>query len=372
MSIRKAKGKSKTKSKTALTLQWQTHLQEYVTAVAWCPEGTRLAASSAAGEVVLYTLSSSDQPLLLQTAQDESVDALAISADGQFLAAGGQAGTVWIWSLKGDALAASEPIATLPNPRTWIDRLQWHPHLPLLAFSLGRYAQVWQATDQTVITTLAFETSSVLDIDWHPQGQKLSLGGNQSIKTWHLANWDDDPTIQEIGAASGVISWSPDGLYLASGNNDRSVMVWPTNSDSPNPWRMTGFPGKVRQLAWSQTTASLTGAAPLLASVSIEGIVVWRKEATPEAGWTPQVLDSHQRAVRGVAFQPGTLLLASAAEDGYVYLWHKAARLAQTLTGASAGFSCLSWSPQGNNLAAGGSQGELLVWSETNAGQGFG
>lgn len=369
MSIKKAKGKSKTKSKPALTLRWQSQLKEYVTAIAWCPDGTRLAASSAAGEVALYPLSG-DQPLLLQTAQGESVDALAISADGQFLAAGGQAGTVWIWSLKDAALAAPEPIATLTHPRTWIDRLQWHPHLPLLTFSLGRYAQVWQATDQTVITTLSFDTSSVLDIDWHPQGQLLSLGGNQTIKTWHSADWDDDPEIREIGGASGAIAWSPNGIYLASGNNDRSVMVWQTNS--PNPWRMHGFPGKVRQLAWSQTTSRLTGGAPLLATVSAEGIVVWRKAADPEAGWNPQVLDAHRGTVRGAAFQPGTLLLASAAEDGYLCLWHKAAQLAQTLTGASAGFSCLSWSPQGVHLAAGGSQGELLVWTGTNPGKGFG
>ncbi|MEL6131226.1 MAG: hypothetical protein AAFR30_15155, partial [Cyanobacteria bacterium J06628_4] len=260
------------------------------------------------------------------------------------------------------------PITTLAHARTWIDCLQWHPHLPLLAFSLGRYAQVWDAAAQTVVTTLSFDTSSVLDLGWHPEGQQLSLGGNQSIKTWRLSDWDDDPEVREIGGASGAIAWSPDGIYLASGNNDRSVMVWPPEGDYP--WRMTGFPGKVRQLAWSRPLAQ--GGDPLLASVCGEGIVVWRKATEASEGWKPRVLDPHKGTVRGVAFQPGSLLLATAADDGRLCLWPKAARLGQVLTGTANGFSCLGWSPQGTALAAGGSQGELLVWSAGKAGQGFG
>jgi len=363
MAGKKTKGSSK--AKTALTPLWKAQLQEYVTAIAWCPTGDRLAASSAAGEVVLYSLKG-DEVTVLQTEQGESVDALSISADGQFLAAGGQSGTVWIWRIQGDNSGVS-PITTLTHKRTWIDCLRWHPHLPLLALGLGRYAQVWDAAEQTVITTLSFDASSVLDIGWHPEGQQLSLGGNQSIKTWQVSDWDEDPAVREIGGASGAIAWSPDGIYLASGNNDRSVMVWPPDGDYP--WRMTGFPGKVRQLDWSRP---ISGSAPLLASVCGEGIVVWRKAAESSEGWKPRVLDPHEGTVRGVAFQPGSLLLATAAEDGRLCLWSKAARLGQVLTGTADGFSCLSWSPEGTVLAAGGSQGELLVWSAGKAGQGFG
>ena len=362
MASRKPKGRFK--AQTELALLWQTVMKEYVTAVVWCPTGDRLIASSAAGEIAIYT-PKSGEVFFLQTEQSESVDALAVSADGQFLAAGGQSGNVWIWQLQGDAPADPTPITTLAHARTWIDCLQWHPQLPLLAFGLGRYAQVWDAADRTVVTTLKFDTSSVLDMDWHPQGKQLSLGGNQNIKTWCSADWDDAPDVLDIGGASGAIAWSPDGTYLASGNNDCSVLVWPTNS--PHPWRMQGFPGKVRQLAWSRPA----GGDPLLASVSGEGIVVWRKAADPSAGWTPKVLDPHQGTVRGVAFQPGSLLLATAADDGRLCLWPKATRLGQILTGAPGGFSCLGWSPQGSALAAGGSQGELLVWSEATTGKGF-
>jgi hypothetical protein len=46
--------------------------------------------------------------------------------------------------------------------------------------------------------------------------------------------------------------------------------------------------------------------------------------------------------------------------------------VAQVLQGAPKGFSDLAWNFQGTALAAGGSQGELLVWTETRQGKGFG
>lgn len=65
-------------------------------------------------------------------------------------------------------------------------------------------------------------------------------------------------------------------------------------------------------------------------------------------------------------------LLPLQIADGQVCLWQKAKRLAQVLHGATDGFSCLAWHPQGQQLAAGGQQGELLIWIKVMRGQGFG
>ena len=354
----------RTKTQNLFKLLWRKTLTDYVTAIAWSPGGAWLAASSGAGEVVKYD-AKTGEITLLQEAQGESVDALAISADGAFVAAGGQAGTVWIWRLDSDLPTL---VTTLKNPRTWIEHLQWNPKYPELAFSLGRYVQVWDATTQSVITTLNFEASSALDLAWRPQGDRLSVGGNQSVKTWQRQDWDDDPTVQEVGGASGAIVWSPEGTYLASGNNDCSVIVW--EDGNPYPWRMRGVPGKVRQLAWSMAKTAI--GAPLLAAISGESVVVWTKDRDPSVGWNPQVLDAHQGIVRAIAFHPQSLLLASAAEDGCLYLWHQGSRLAQMLQDVTAGFSCLAWNPQGGAIAAGDSHGDVLVWAKTIAGKGFG
>lgn len=355
-------------------LHWRGTLTDYVTAIAWSPNGKTLAASSAAGEVMLWRdLPSSGEdvwPLLpLQMSEGQSVDCLAFSKDGQLLAAGGQDGQVKIWRLHPEVRAyRCKPLHTLENAPAWVDKLAWSPTSNQLAFSLGRYVQVWDADTGEVIATLNFDASSVLGLDWRCDGQYLAIGGYQGAKIWNSQDWNDDPYVMVVPSASVAIAWSPDGKYLASGNMDRTIAVMEWNN--PHPWVMRGFPGKIRNLAWSQAKTQLD--APLLASSSVEGIVVWEKQADELLGWEGRVLNKHTEIVQAIAFQPNSFLLASAAEDGCVCLWHKAGRLAQVLDGATDGFSCLAWHPQGQQLAAGGQGGELLIWSKSIRGKGFG
>ena len=356
-------------TKTLLTGCRQGHLNDYVTAIAWSPKDA-VAIASAAGEILLVNPETQEEHCL-QSANNQSIDCLAFSADGHYLAAGGQSGELSIWPIQSPLDSAhgkpiSPPIC-LPHPRTWLDRLTWNPTRNELAFSLGRHAQVWDAETVAIATTLQFETSSVLDLAWHPQGSHLIVSGHQGVKIWHRDDWNADPEVREIAAASVAIAPSPDGQYLASGNLDSTLLVWPFDSDMP--WRMSGFPGKVRQLAWSDVTV---GKAPLLATASGTGVVIWRKKSDANDGWDAQVLDLHDERVNAIAFQPGNTLLASAAEDGQLCLWKKAQQVAQILEGAPQGFSNLAWSPKGKWLAAGGQQGEWLVWQQNHRGQGFG
>jgi WD40 repeat protein len=227
---------------------------------------------------------------------------------------------------------------------------------------------VWDANTEEIVVTLNFENSSVLGIDWHPDGQCLAIAGYQGAKVWDATDWDDDPYVIDIPSASLAIAWSPDGKYIASGNMDRTITVleW----GNPNPWVMRGFPGKIRHLAWSSIKTQRD--APLLASASVEGIVVWEKLEDENLGWDSRLLQRHTDIVQAIAFQPGSLLLASAAVDGWLCLWQKAKRIAQLIDDATDGLSCLAWHPQGQKLAAGSQAGELLLWSKASRGTGFG
>ncbi|MGB7413616.1 MAG: WD40 repeat domain-containing protein [Thermosynechococcaceae cyanobacterium] len=337
-------------------------LSDYITAIAWSPVGNALAVSSGAGEVLLLH---DGLDVLLQDTSGYSIDDVAFSADGQWLAAGGQAGDVLLWCRLTEKTPASE---TLTGDSAWIDRLRWHPKRNLLAFNRGKVVQIWDADRAEMLTNLEVD-AQVQDIGWSPDGQHIAVAANTLVHIWQISQWHHPRYQWELMAPAMSLSWSPDGAYLATANQDKSVgvLTWarvsllnqaPTAEDDL-PTLIRGFPGKIRQLAWADVPDS--DRSPILAAATREFVAM--SMLLPDEGWQSWVLDIHNENVLDIAFQRQTGLLASLSEDGWVILWQAAIEVAQVLSGARDGFSCLAWHPTGKRLAAGGQQGEVLVWS---------
>ena len=335
-----------------LTKHYSTKLADYVTALAWSSQGKILAASSAAGEVIVWE---NRKLITLQPTTNQAVNCLAFSHDGKYLAIGGQDGKVKIW-------CENQLITTLENAPIWVDQLAWSYTNNQLAFSLGPYVQIWDADTLEVVVTLNFNDSSILGIDWRKDGKYLAINGYKGVKIWSTQDWNAEPFIFSIPSVSITTIWSPDGEYLASGNMDRTLTVlqW----ENPDPWVMRGFPGKIRQLAWSDLKTS-TG-APILAASSVEGIVAWEKSVDESVGWEARILTNHVDIIQAISFAPQSLILASAGADGWLCLWDENQEVSQILTDTEAGFSTLSWHSQGQLLAAGSEQGELIIWSTSS------
>jgi WD40 repeat protein len=341
----------------SLELEWKGELTEYITDLSWSKNGD-LAVCSASGEVMVW--SNEAQLILPPNDKEESINNVVFSGDGQFLAAGGQDGQVRIWQLPPLKL-----IHTLNCGSQWLDHLSWHPHQNYLAFNQGRYVQIWELISGEIIATLPFENSSVLSLAWNSTGELLAIAGNGGVKVWENGHWDDDPCYLEMASAATKITWSKDGKYIAASCIDDTVLIWPWQGSSP--WRLSGFSGKIRNLAWSDI---LSGIAPLLAVSCRGNIIIWKKAKSK--GWKSHVLGLNENLIQALQFQPETLHLATCGEDGYLSFWENAKKLSQNLTGIKGGFSCLKWSYQGDKLSIGGDYGEILIFSQSQRGQGFG
>ncbi|MEM6839701.1 MAG: WD40 repeat domain-containing protein [Cyanobacteria bacterium P01_C01_bin.120] len=348
--------------KPLVELQVHRSLSEYITALGWSPVGNRLAIASGAGEVVLWQ---DFKETVLQTASDASIDALGFSGEGQWLAAAGQAGAVTLWWLSADS---PERVETLTWGSVWIDRLQWHPHQPWLAYNCGKTVHIWDADQGEALAILELP-ATVQDLGWSPDGTHLAVSAQKQVYIWETSRWISHQYEWELMAASRVLKWSPEGAYLASANQDHSVgvLTWSNvralkqfpNKSGDLPALLAGLPGKIRQLAWADVPDAER--SPILATTTQNLVVMWI--LIPEEGWQSYVLNLHQDTVLDVAFHPQTGLLASLSEDGWILLWQAAVEPVQLLEGAQGGFSCLTWHPTGEYLAAGGQQGEVLVWA---------
>ena len=344
---------TKSIAKKQFKLTDKQQLAEYVTGLAWSPDRNYLAVVTAAGEVGLWQ---TGKIILLRSPSDYSLDCLGFSTDGQWLAVAGQRGEVQVWRSHSGSF---QLFTTLNHDKAWIDSLTWSPQQNLLAFAVNRQVKIWDADNQTIITSLDFPDSSVFSLAWHPQGNLLAASGHGGVKVWQSKDWQQKPYLLRVPGASLACAWSFDGTYLASGNLDRTISLRPW--DNPPPWLMQGFPGKVSQVTWSQTPGK-----PILAASCQEGVTVWQYS---QNNWQSYILKQH-KMVKAIAFAPNSSLLAATGDEGTISLW-QGNKLIKSLKGANSGLSCLAWHPTGKYLAVGGQNGELIIWQQSVSGKGF-
>jgi WD40 repeat protein len=333
-------------------------LQQPITALAWSTDGEFLAIASAGGELVLLDFRAGCEELL-RGERDSSLDVVGFSSDGQFLMAAGQDGELLLWELGGTGV---RPLAMDPVPlgSGWIDAAAWQPGGLLLAVAAGRELRLWNGASRQWREPSLPLPGTIQALAWSVDGVQLAASCHGELVLWQpcLSAPADPPLRNPIASAGLALAFSGPGHHLACGMLDRSLLVWPQGCHG-QPWQFSGFPAKVRQLAWSDQPGRL---APLLASAAAEAVILWTQVKQGAKAWQPEPLMWHEKRVNALAFAPGSTLLASASSDGSVALWDGRGRMLQPLEGQGSGFNVLAWRPDGRHLAAGDANGRWWLW----------
>lgn len=175
------------------------------------------------------------------------------------------------------------------------------------------------------------------------------------------------------GGAVTVVKFSPNGRYIASGSDDRIVVIWEldetraprnefgsTGEADTEVWvarkRLTGHDNDIQDLAWSPDSS-------LLATVSLDSsIIIWSGSSFEKL----KRFDAHQSHVKGITFDPANKYLATASDDRTVRVirYHRGsgneisfsieATISTPFEGSplSTYFRRCSWSPDGSHIAA--------------------
>ncbi len=225
------------------TLTAQTNV---LTAIAWSPDGSKIAAGTYSGgsiRVGFTTHVGMGLTLLWQapngwTADDVSlvrtitnrfkVTALAFTADSARLASGCAVGSNLVVSVPDGSFVASCPAY---NSRPSAVTSVAFSSAGMMASgcedaSIRVYNSSWNLLWNS-ITNADTHTTNVTAVAFSPDGSLLATASlDQTIKVWSTSNW----TIQRTftGHTDGVtsIAFSPDGQKIVSGCVDGSVKVW--------------------------------------------------------------------------------------------------------------------------------------------------
>uniref|UniRef100_A0A023F2Z3 Protein HIRA n=2 Tax=Triatoma infestans TaxID=30076 RepID=A0A023F2Z3_TRIIF len=223
---------------------------------------------------------------------------------------------------------------------------------------------------------------AIYSIDIHPDGSRVATGGQGDNSGGRIVIWNMAPVTSEKCennesvpkmlcqldnhlACVNCVRWSGSGKYLASGGDDKLVMIWTVSKSlggnsvfgskgkvNVEGWRcvytLRAHQGDVLDIAWSPGDI-------WLATCSVDNtVIIWRADNFPEI---ISVLKGHTGLVKGVSWDPVGKYLGSQSDDKTVRIWRtsdwsleKVIKKPFEKCSGTTMVLRLSWSPDGQHL----------------------
>jgi WD40 repeat protein len=383
-------GKSFKLSKTIATSDYA------VWALAFSPDGTRLAIGGAGGFARVETLDDPFKSLSLENITTD-IRAIAFSPDGAQVATGDSAGVVKLWdSGSGRNLAAIDAqsgavggVAFSPNGKILAtagadDRIinLWVPTrepkkllsitghrdginaivftldgTQLISASSDRTIRFWDTASGRPGAVLNGHEDQVYGLALSPKGDRIvTTGKDRTARIWNIApEGSREYFTFNMGSPIHAIAISPDGSRLAEASEDKTVQVFATGSERLF-YTLQGHNGPVTAVTFSHDgTRILTG--------SKDGTA---KTWSSADGSELKTLSGHEGGVQAVAFNHDDSRAATASEDQTVKIWDPATGNVELTLNSSWGSPlALDYSPDGSILAVGYSGSQVVLWDTT-------
>jgi WD40 repeat protein len=266
---------------------------------------------------------------------------LCATSDGARIVTGGDDGKVVSLNAKGEVSV----IATDPK-RRWIDNVALHPD-GAVAWSAGKTAFIRGAKDQEKSLDVP---TTVGGLAFAPKGLRLAVAHYNGVTLWFPNMAAEAEFLAWAGSHLAVI-FSPDNKFLVTAMHEPALHGWRLADN--RHMRMTGYPGRVRSMAWS-------AGGKALATSGADAVIMWPFASKDgPMGKEPAMLAPLKARVTAVACHPDQAILVAGYEDGTVLMVRMAdgAEILVHRNGGAA-IAALAWNAKGTLLAFAAEDGE--------------
>jgi WD40 repeat protein len=328
-----------------------------VGAVAWSPDGARLATGSSDGTARIWDATSGKEASTLP-GHNGSINSLAWSPDGRWLATGSDDNTARIW----DTTRGKE-LVTLRGHGGSIKTLAWSPPDGrwLATGSDDNTARIWDPASGTQVGVLRGHRSAIYSLAWSPNGARIATGSADGItRIWNAASGQEVATLLALyNTPIHTVAWSLDGSRLATGTADSTVRIWDASAWGEVATQLE-HSKVVTTLAWSPDGVRL-------ATGSDDGTAhIWDAATGTEVA----TLRGHSGNIKSLAWSPDGARLATGSDDNTARIWDVASgRALATLSGDNDFINTLAWSPDGSRLATASDDGTAHIWDAASGTQ---
>ena len=285
------------------------NLQEPVISLDWSPDGKFLAVAGTDGALVVLDVATGAVRHQLAGHRMGTMR-VAWSPDGLWFASAGQDGKIKLWHSQSGELAHE-----FAGGGAWVEHLEWARAGNLLLSAAGKKLRVWNVAGELQFEFAAHE-STIAGLSLRADGKGFATICYGKVRCFRFG---ETSPYQTLDWKSSLISlaWSPNGRFIATGTQENTIQFFRLAARGEEALCMSGYPVKVKQLAWDRT-------ARFLATSGGDMVTMWDVSGSGPAGKIPLQLGPHPADISALAYQRRGDVLASGCESGVIILWNPA------------------------------------------------
>ena len=318
--------------------------------------GAATAPSAGSGAPALASSSAQAQPgqLTLKEIASEpigqdTIEALAFSPDGKRLAVGAADGVIAVYSL--EASQTEEAVKVKKLHAGFTSSIAWSPSGDrVLSAAADGAVRIWDA--QTMQPTQSFNAYPATHpaAVWSPDGQKVAVAQGRDFVQLHDLDGGGDPQTFNLPGTTRALLWLPSGEIAGSDLKGKVAFFQQGKADPVRAYEPATSHKAVNSL-------SLSPDGQLLAIGYDDGAIILIDPTTAK-----QVREFPKgRSVGNVAWSPdGKVLAVSSIEFAVTFFDAQGKQLAKLDVGYD--MNGVSWSPDGRLVAAASDDHTFKIW----------